>query len=576
MNSIKMIKLFAIAVFFKTAIATTYAQNVLYIPPLLSGTNFSLTIQSGTKPFYAGYNTPTYGVNGTWMAPTLQINKGDSITLNVTNNLNTSTTIHWHGLHVAPQNDGGPHQLINVNTTWSPSFKVRNDAATFWYHPHGINKTDLHVSKGIAGMIIVKDPIESALILPRTYGVDDIPIVVQSKAFDVLKQIAIATDMDTAMFVNGTLNPYINLPAQVVRLRLLNGSSLRTYKFGFTGGISFKMIAGDAGLLDSSITLTSLRLSPGERAEVLINLTGKIGQTIYLRNLGSLLPNGIYGASSVGVGSSAIAGYSSNPLNGSDYNMLKMVIGVPTSTPITTTPTTLTPITTWSLSSVNINRRLVFNTKIVGDSTQMAEGPFTINGKDYVMDTMNIITQLNNIEIWKLVNKTSVAHPFHIHDMHFYMLDRNGNPPQNFERGKKDVVLVMPNDSVRFITKFEDFSNTTVPYMYHCHLLHHEDDGMMGQFLVMPETVGLNEFSVNNNLSVYPNPANDYVTINVNAFDVLKSHTIEVYDALGKIIYSSTITKSIVTINTSQWSKGIYTLRLKQNEVAGYKKIIIN
>ena len=99
--------------------------------------------------------------------------------------------------------------------------------------------------------------------------------------------------------------------------------------------------------------------------------------------------------------------------------MLKMVIGVPTSTPITTTPTTLTPITTWSLSSVNINRRLVFNTKIVGDSTQMAEGPFTINGKDYVMDTMNIITQLNNIEIWKLVNKTSVAHQFHIHDMHF-------------------------------------------------------------------------------------------------------------------------------------------------------------
>ena len=328
MNNIKMIKLIAIAVFFKTAIATTYAQNVLYIPPLLSGTNFSLTIQSGTKPFYAGYNTPTYGVNGTWMAPTLQINKGDSITLNVTNNLNTSTTIHWHGLHVAPQNDGGPHQLINVNTTWSPSFKVRNDAATFWYHPHGINKTDLHVSKGIAGMIIVKDPIESALTLPRTYGVDDIPIVVQSKAFDVLKQIAIATDMDTAMFVNGTLNPYINLPAQVVRLRLLNGSSLRTYKFGFTGGISFKMIAGDAGLLDSSITLTSLRLSPGERAEVLINLTGKIGQTIYLRNLGSLLPNGIYGASSVGVESPTIFVLNTNLLLILTEDKLHVVIGV--------------------------------------------------------------------------------------------------------------------------------------------------------------------------------------------------------------------------------------------------------
>ena len=277
MNSIKMIKLIAIAVFFKTAIATTYAQNVLYIPPLLSGTNFSLTIQSGTKPFYAGYNTPTYGINGTWMAPTLQINKGDSITLNVTNNLNTSTTIHWHGLHVAPQNDGGPHQLINVNTTWSPSFKVRNDAATFWYHPHGINKTDLHVSKGIAGMIIVKDPIESALILPRTYGVDDIPIVVQSKAFDVLTQIAISTEEDTAICVNGTIHPYLNAPSQLIRLRLLNGSSMRSYNFGFTNNKSFKMIASDGGLLDSALTLTRILLSPGERAEIVLDLQGMNG-----------------------------------------------------------------------------------------------------------------------------------------------------------------------------------------------------------------------------------------------------------------------------------------------------------
>jgi bilirubin oxidase len=102
-----------------------------------------------------------------------------------------------------------------------------NDAGTFWYHPHGQGKTDMQVSKGIAGLIIVKDSIESALTLPRTYGVDDFPLIVQTKCFDVLHQVAIATAMDTVPMVNATMNPFLDVPGQVVRLRLLNGASDR-------------------------------------------------------------------------------------------------------------------------------------------------------------------------------------------------------------------------------------------------------------------------------------------------------------------------------------------------------------
>ncbi len=221
------------------------AQNPLFIPPAISGTSFNLDIQNGITQFYPGINTPTYGINGPLLAPTLIVNKWDMVTMNVTNNLTgsgNSTTIHWHGLHVPAEDDGGPHQIISQGTTWSPDFQILNSAGTFWYHPHGDNKTDLHVSRGIAGMIIIKDSVESSLVLPRTYGVDDFPIIVQSKSFDILNQIAISTQTDTAICVNGVINPYLDAPAQVIRFRLLNGSSSRVYNFGFTANLSFKMI----------------------------------------------------------------------------------------------------------------------------------------------------------------------------------------------------------------------------------------------------------------------------------------------------------------------------------------------
>ncbi len=557
---------------FLVALFNSKAQNPLVIPPLLSGTSFSLTIQSGTKNFYAGYNTPTYGVNGTWLGPTLELNKKDSVTMNVTNSLNTSTTIHWHGLHVAPENDGGPHQIIAAGATWSPKFKVRNEAGTFWYHPHGQGKTDLHVSKGIAGLIIIRDSMEATINLPRTYGVDDIPLIVQSKAFDVLRQIAIATEDDTAMFVNGTLNPQVSLPAQVIRFRILNGSSMRSYSFGFTGSLPFKMIAGDGGLLDTALTLTQLRLAPGERAEVLLNLTGMNGQTIYFRNFGSLLPNGIYGAAAVGVGSAVIPGYNLNPRNGADYDILKINIIAQNGSPVTTMPATLTVNNPWLTSSAIANRRIEFNTLVAGDSTQMAEGPFLMGGKAFDMDTINIRTQLNNVEIWKLVNRTLIAHPFHMHNIQFYVLDINGVPPAAIEKGKKDVILLMPGDSLRFITKFEDFANDTLGYMYHCHLLHHEDDGMMGQFVVMNAPVGIKQFDETQTVVIYPNPAQGKLNIVAKEQGKLK---VSVYNTLGELIFKSASNEKKLTINTEEWPKGLYTLMLIQNLKTSFKKIII-
>ena len=148
----------------------SFAQNPLFIPQAISGPVFNLNVQNGTTQFYPGINTPTYGINGNILAPTLIVNKWDWVTMNITNNLigfGNSTTIHWHGLHVPSIDDGGPHQIINQGTTWSPHFQILNCAGTFWYHPHGDNKTDLHVSRGIAGMII--EPDEHPRIFERFY-----------------------------------------------------------------------------------------------------------------------------------------------------------------------------------------------------------------------------------------------------------------------------------------------------------------------------------------------------------------------------------------------------------------------
>lgn len=555
-----------------TATAISFAQNALFIPPTLTGTTFNLNIQNGTTQFYTNINTPTYGINGALLAPTLIVNKWDWVTMNVTNNLTgfgNSTTIHWHGLHVPAMDDGGPHQVIAQTTTWSPNFQILNSAGTFWYHPHGDNKTDLHVSKGIAGMIIIKDSIEAGLTLPRTYGTDDFPIIVQTKAFDILNQIAIATELDTAICVNGTVNPFLDAPAQVIRLRLLNGSSSRVYNFGFTANNPFKLIATDAGLLDSAITLTRMRLSPGERAEILLDLQGMIGQTIYLNSFSSEFPNGIYGATTVtGMMGGNIPDYNLNPLNGADFGILEINVVAQTGNPITTMPTTLSTNTPWTNFSVSRNFNLAPDTMMCAQC-QVA-GPFNINGVHFDMNTINETVYLNTTEKWRVTNNTGIAHPFHIHDMHFYILNIDGGPVPNYEQGKKDVVLVMPMQYVEFITKFEDFADDSIPYMYHCHLLHHEDDGMMGSFKVIDTTATSISEIEKNNFAVFPNPANDFLTITSGDNKIF---SVTIFNSLGEKIYSAQATTNL-NVETVKFSSGLYFVQIIADKKSFTKKII--
>lgn len=550
------------------------AQNPLWIPDTLNGLNFNLNVQTGTVEFYTGFNTPTYGINGNFLAPTLFLNKDDTVQLNVTNNLIFETTMHWHGFHVPPEFDGGPHQMIMPGDTWSPRFRVMNTAGTFWYHPHGNGTTELHVTKGLAGMIIIRDPVESALNLPRTYGVDDFPMIVQSRCFDNLYQIAGFTHDDTVMMVNGTIDPTLQVPAQMVRFRLLNGSVDRSYLFGLSNDSNFYQIATDGGLMEMPNDTNRLMLSPGERAEIVVNLSGLQGQTVYMMSYASELPNGIMGSADVSMGMATLPGYDLNPLNGNDFVVLELNVVAPTASPITTIPSFLAPYTPLLEGTENTTRTFEFAPESMGPM-EMIEGPFTINGESFEMDSVNVTTYLNHTEIWELRNLTAVAHPFHIHDIQFYVLDRNGQPIPETERGQKDVVLVKPSETVRVITKFEDFHNATIPYMYHCHLLHHEDEGMMGSFVVLDSaTLGIEENVDLGRVHVYPNPASDFVHVVFENEEMIGGNLI-VTNVAGQLMLSKIVMNTEEKIDVSSLSGGVYFVQVLNSKGSLTRKLIV-
>ncbi|MBA2613935.1 MAG: multicopper oxidase domain-containing protein [Bacteroidetes bacterium] len=560
-------------------VALTYlvnAQTQLFIPDTLVGPNYSLNMHKDSVQFFpTGKKSNTYAYNlYKYLGPTLIFNKGSNVSITMNNQIGDTTTVHWHGIHLPSKWDGGPHTPILPNAVWNPQFTVMDNAATYWYHPHMHQKTALQAIKGAAGLIIVRDAIESALMLPRKYGVDDFPLIIQCQQYNSINQAMPLGMQDSTILVNGARANYgytvnANMPAQVVRMRILNASGERSFNFGFSGNKQFYQIASDGGLLNTPNLTTRIRLAPGERAEILLNLTGMNGQTLYLMSHASELPMGIQGGPTMPMPSWATP--MDSPLNGTDFNILKITVIPQTTNPITTIPSTLTNNVPYTIGQANVTRTIRFT----ADSAMVMDGPFYFNDSTFDMMRVDYQIPINNIEVWKLVNETMVAHPFHIHDVQFYVIDRNGNPPGPEEKGRKDVVLVPPGDSLMFITKFEDFTDSVIPYMYHCHILMHEDDGMMGQFMVRSNLTGIKETKLDNGIvSIYPNPAQNSIIVDLkesgnSTFDIT------VHDLLGEIIYSEKRVNNKLIINSSQWQSGLYIISLQQDNKSINNKIII-
>ncbi|MBS1492779.1 MAG: multicopper oxidase domain-containing protein [Bacteroidetes bacterium] len=505
--------------------------NTLFIPDTLSGTTFNLVAKDTIKQMIPGNQTVTAGINGNWWGPTMIWNKGDVVHINLTNKLQDSTTMHWHGMHLPAVMDGGPHQVIPPSTIWQPYWQVTNNAGLFWYHPHLHMTTEEQISSGLGGLIIVRDNIESALPLPRKYGIDDIPLVLTDRRFTSSNQIEVAPYGDT-MIVNGTIRPQTNAPAQVVRFRILNGATERSYNLGFSDNRNFYVITSDGGLLNAPVALNRYLLSAGERIEILVDFTGQSGQNVNLMAYNSVLAQNIPGGDVFPPGTPFY-----NFLARKDFNILRLNVVAQTSNPITSIPTTLTTNVFPNEGSANITRALTISDTTIAGVPGVG---FVINHKLFDINYNNYNVPLNNTEIWQITSTSGFAHPFHIHDVEFHILTRNGVAPPAAEGGWKDVLLVKSNETIRFIAKFEDYADSLHPFMYHCHIALHEDDGMMGQFVVKNSSVGIVEGTTTVQqhplFSVYPNPAFNKLFLN-NTGASSGVYYVRITNTLGKTMY---------------------------------------
>ncbi|KOX56231.1 multicopper oxidase [Streptomyces purpurogeneiscleroticus] len=469
--------------------------QALKIPPLLdpraSGGSASLRVQTGTTEFYPGRFSETLGYNGSYLGPTIRVRRGDSVQFNVKNELAETTTVHWHGLLVPGPLDGGPHQPISPGQTWRPLLPIDQPAATLMYHSHVHGLTAEQVYRGLAGVFIIQDDEEQRLGLPNDYGVDDLPLVLQDRQFED-GLLVMPNGMMTLMqgrrgdivLVNGTPNPVAQVPPRLVRLRMVNASNARVYDLSFEDKRAFHWIATEGGLLERPVQLQSIRLAPGQRAELLVDFSDRSPVGLLTtadsnsRIMGMMPMMQDFGRDRVAGG--AFIRFEPGAAASGAASVPKLLIAQERVQP----------------SAAIRRRRLVLNMgmggmmgggmmeeQMSGDTRTEAgpmAAPFSINGRPFDMRRIDESVTLGNTEIWE-VSGEMMAHPLHIHGVHFEVLSRAGRKPDVLDQGLRDTVLV--REPAELLVKFSKASQG-YPFMYHCHILEHEDNGMMGQFSV--------------------------------------------------------------------------------------------
>lgn len=450
----------------------------LPIPSVMNGQG-SLTAQSTTHSIFKGKISKVLGYqSGSILGPTIQLNSGSSVNLNLQNSLSEPTNIHWHGLVIPANMDGHPEDIAQPGSSFNYNFSVSQRAGMYWYHPHPHGFTAKQAFKGLAGVFIVNDPEEQALNLPS--GLFEIPLVIQDKrvfpdyALDYSPQMGevMTGYMGQYIAVNGVYSPYLNVNKRNYRIRVLNGSNARIYNLALSDNASFAVIGSDGGLLTAPQTVSSLILSPGERADLIIDFSSySLGADIFL------ISKTFSAGEAQGTQEFKIMKFSVTQ-NDTDTFSLPGSLSVINLIP----ETSATKTRTFSISNPNMG----MGGHGGGHSGGMnMKGMHKINDKTYDANRIDETVQAGATEIWIFDNSSGdEPHPMHIHGIQFQVLDRTGgrNTLIPTESGWKDTVMVMPGEKVRIIMIFHQNKGK---YVVHCHNLEHEEDGMMLQFEVV-------------------------------------------------------------------------------------------
>ncbi|RRZ92236.1 multicopper oxidase CueO [Erwinia sp. 198] len=505
-------------------------RPALPIPALLTPDArgaMTVTAQQGSTR-WLDKAVPTWGYNGSLLGPAIQLERGKPVTINLRNQLPEATTVHWHGLELPGGVDGGPQAQIAPGATRTVSFTPDQPGATCWFHPHQHGRSGYQVARGLAGLVILKDDATEKLLLPKIWGIDDIPVILQDKKLSADgSKIDYELDVMSAavgwfgntMLTNGAIYPQHAVPRGWLRLRLLNGCNARSLNIAASDRRPLYVIGGDGGLLGEPVQVTELSMMPGERFEVLVDtLDGKPFdlQTLPVRQMGmSLAPF-----------NQPLPLLSIQPLRVMASGSLPdKLVDVP---PL---PAQANLKNRWLQLSMDpeLDRRGMLalmqrygHAAMAGMSGDAHDGEDTggdhaamadmqghameggadhamaqpqseqynfhnankINGFAFDMTKPAFDVKQGVTEKWTISGEgDEMLHPFHIHGTQFRIISENGKPPAPHRSGWKDTVRVEGWRS-EVLVRFNHLADKDQAYMAHCHLLEHEDTGMMLGFTV--------------------------------------------------------------------------------------------
>jgi spore coat protein A len=441
--------------------------------------------------------TRMWGYGGSSPGPTIETRSGEGVIIEWVNNLPTQhlfevdhnlhgaeadkpdvrTVVHVHGAKTPPESDGYPEAWYLPGKSETNYHPNEQEPALLWYHDHAMGITRLNIYAGLFGLFVVRDKVEDALNLAS--GEYEIPLVICDRSFrqdgrlDYLVSGIpgapwVPEAPGEAMLINGKLFPYLDVEPRKYRFRVLNASNSRFFHLALSTDQPFMQIGTDQGLLPEPVSVHNMMIAPGERVDVVLDFSGHRGERIVMHS--------------------------------DSFTMMQFRVGSGRVQDTSSLPAKLRPVPKTPESSAIVTRRLrIIEDKMPnGDSMMMM-----LNGMHWDQPvTENPV--IDTTEIWELVNTSEDSHPIHLHLVRFQILDRrkfnevsywrtgqltytgDPEPPEPFEAGWKDTVRAHSLMVTRIIVRFEGYTGR---YVWHCHLLEHEDNEMMRPYDVLPRPV---------------------------------------------------------------------------------------
>ncbi|MCW2706846.1 MAG: Multicopper oxidase [Frankiales bacterium] len=446
----------------------------LRIPRTLTGSHLTLKAEQADVQVLPGRPATTmYTFGGSWPGPTIRRPVGARTTVTVVNQLPPAfgaVSLHLHGDHHSSADDGRPDDhLVAPGKARTYTFALKDAgkperAAFSFYHDHRMDETGRNNWFGLQGMFITDDPAEAHLHLPT--GAYDLPLMVADRSFDdaaqltdpFLAQSAPPGDATTGTrtLVNGSFLPYAPVAARRYRLRLLNSSSFSSYDFHFSDGRPMVQVGNGSALLTAPVTRNDILLGPAERADVVVDFAGPLGKSVILESIArtDTRPGGI--------------GAQATPLM--QFRITKRAAQSPpvpaALMPLPALAVPVLPTMTWTL----------------GLGAGASGTTWTVNGKPYDDMRSDATIELGTVQRWVLVNSSPLTHFVHLHEEAWRTVSRDGRAPPPWEAGFQDTWRLDPGDVVEVAARITDF---TGPFLIHCHMLDHEDHGMMATFTVV-------------------------------------------------------------------------------------------